>query len=583
MSRRPDPARAAQNQQTIKNLLKLESNKTCADCKRNKHPRWASWNLGIFICIRCSGIHRGMGTHISRVKSVDLDAWTDEQLQSVLKWGNSRANKYWEAKLAPGHVPSESKIENFIRTKYESKRWVMDGPMPDPSTLGNDDDTPLAVVQERAKLERSASQRASVSSQPPARRQPQPSIDFFGDDDAISPPARPSTTGPTTVARPLPPPSSVQPAAAKQTKPADSLLGLDFFGSTQSTPASRPGSAAPTPGSQAGASRPDLKQSILSLYATAPKPQPTSAQHDRTSSFGTTASGQSNVNSLTDAFSGLTFPSGTSTKPQQKSQSPSNDLFAGLTGFGGPNSHPVASRVTSPASTGRAGLFDSIASNTQSSKPATTTRTSISSNGLDFGFAQNFTSPVSQPAKPTPPAPSVSNDLFDLAAPSQPTSPPAYSQPTSSVFNLSSSTISTQPAQKAAPTTSTSNVTSMFSSSSIDPWGGNAWSTPDPAPAPPAVKPTTAAQSSITDSMRMPDTLTSRDIGAGWGVPAASTTTATTTTTTTSAATVAPEDDFGGWTSAAPVSNTTTTASSGNKPAAGGFAANDDLFSNVWE
>jgi stromal membrane-associated protein len=35
-----------------------------------------------------------MGTHISRVKSVDLDAWTDEQLQSVLKWGNSRANKF---------------------------------------------------------------------------------------------------------------------------------------------------------------------------------------------------------------------------------------------------------------------------------------------------------------------------------------------------------------------------------------------------------------------------------------------------------------------------------------------------------
>lgn len=42
---------------------------------------------------RCSGLHRGMGTHISRVKSVDLDDWKDEQAQSILKWGNARANK----------------------------------------------------------------------------------------------------------------------------------------------------------------------------------------------------------------------------------------------------------------------------------------------------------------------------------------------------------------------------------------------------------------------------------------------------------------------------------------------------------
>lgn len=67
-----------------------------------------------------------MGTHISRVKSVDLDSWTDEQTASMVKWGNTRANKYvgsakndlgecilmtsryWEAKLAPGHVPAEA-------------------------------------------------------------------------------------------------------------------------------------------------------------------------------------------------------------------------------------------------------------------------------------------------------------------------------------------------------------------------------------------------------------------------------------------------------------------------------------------
>ena len=100
MSRRPPqpgasgPDRTEANRATLKSLVKLESNKSCADCKRNKHPRWASWNLGVFVCIRCSGIHRGMGTHISRVKSVDLDSWTDEQTQSMLRWGNARANRY---------------------------------------------------------------------------------------------------------------------------------------------------------------------------------------------------------------------------------------------------------------------------------------------------------------------------------------------------------------------------------------------------------------------------------------------------------------------------------------------------------
>ncbi|KAJ7836381.1 hypothetical protein B0H14DRAFT_2794427 [Mycena olivaceomarginata] len=135
---RQDKATTDRFTRTLRELVKRPDNKLCADCKRND-PRWASWNLGVFLCIRCSGIHRGMGTHISKVKSVDLDVWTPEQMQSIQKWGNRLANLYWEAHLKAGHQPPEHKMESFIRSKYESRRWALDGPPPpDPSVLDSE-------------------------------------------------------------------------------------------------------------------------------------------------------------------------------------------------------------------------------------------------------------------------------------------------------------------------------------------------------------------------------------------------------------------------------------------------------------
>ncbi|KAI1757850.1 hypothetical protein F4782DRAFT_280 [Xylaria castorea] len=565
MSRRPpNPAaeRAAQNQQTIKSLLKLEPNKVCADCKRNKHPRWASWNLGIFICIRCSGIHRGMGTHISRVKSVDLDSWTDEQLQSVLSWGNARANKYWESKLAAGHVPSEAKIENFIRTKYELKRWAMDGPMPKPADLDveGDDEVPLSIVKEKQTIERKVSLRNPPAADTTNPRGPSQG-DLIGDSDI---PPRASTAGPPSHHQVLP---KASPAPPKTSNPKDSLFGLDFLGEAPAAPP-RPSSTTGT-GGMGGQSRPDLKQSILSLYASAPRPQPQTQQpgHASTGSFGGFGSMQSppplqspttghqhqtsTSGGFNDAFASLSFGNAASQK------SPPRDAFAGLASMSSNRSTPQ------PTNSAFSGLGDGSFFN---SKPSQTTaqhqqKPSVTSTDSFGAFSSASTS-----AKPAQPSSSGLGDLFDWSAPAQPamtgpTAPkPAPTSTSNSVFNLS--------ATPAKPTTAPS---ASITTSDADVWG-NAWGNPEPT--------LSAGLRTPADPPR-PKASAIEDFG-GWGssmggsfatqsiVPGASGGFAP-------APKVTADEEFGGWTS-----STGGTTNNGTTKPAGGFG-NDDLFSNVWE
>ncbi|KFZ46629.1 Stromal membrane-associated protein 2, partial [Antrostomus carolinensis] len=94
-------------------------------------PRWASWNIGVFICIRCAGIHRNLGVHISRVKSVNLDQWTQEQIQCMQEMGNGKANRLYEAYLPENfrrpqtdQHPFFLSVESFIRDKYEKKKYM---------------------------------------------------------------------------------------------------------------------------------------------------------------------------------------------------------------------------------------------------------------------------------------------------------------------------------------------------------------------------------------------------------------------------------------------------------------------------
>uniref|UniRef100_A0A3Q1CXX3 Arf-GAP domain-containing protein n=1 Tax=Amphiprion ocellaris TaxID=80972 RepID=A0A3Q1CXX3_AMPOC len=113
-----------QHQAILSKMLREEDNKYCADCEA-KGPRWASWNLGVFICIRCAGIHRNLGVHISRVKSVNLDQWTSEQIQSIQDMGNTKARQLYEANLPDNfrRPQTDQAVEFFIRDKYEKKKY----------------------------------------------------------------------------------------------------------------------------------------------------------------------------------------------------------------------------------------------------------------------------------------------------------------------------------------------------------------------------------------------------------------------------------------------------------------------------
>ncbi|CAL4063551.1 unnamed protein product, partial [Meganyctiphanes norvegica] len=105
----------------------VPGNLHCIDCDTS-NPEWASINLGILMCIECSGIHRNLGSHISKVRSLDLDEWLPGPLSVMMALGNETGNSIWEAHPSQGkpnpHSSREDK-EHWIRTKYEKKAFIL--------------------------------------------------------------------------------------------------------------------------------------------------------------------------------------------------------------------------------------------------------------------------------------------------------------------------------------------------------------------------------------------------------------------------------------------------------------------------
>ncbi|KAK2460822.1 hypothetical protein APHAL10511_007292 [Amanita phalloides] len=195
---------AERNQKVLLDLLTKPGNNVCADCKA-RNPRWGSHNLGIFICVSCASIHRKMGTHISKVKSVTLDSWTKEQVESMKAMGNLKSNAIHnpnETRYPPppalADPENDAELESYIRSKYQYKKFI----------------DKVALVTLKLGPTRSASRSASTPvinrkapTPPPIHNSP--FVPSVTNTPVQTSPPRPSTIAPSSArsaSQPRPPP-----------------------------------------------------------------------------------------------------------------------------------------------------------------------------------------------------------------------------------------------------------------------------------------------------------------------------------------------------------------------------------------
>ncbi|XP_074537285.1 arf-GAP with coiled-coil, ANK repeat and PH domain-containing protein 3-like isoform X2 [Halichoeres trimaculatus] len=121
--------RSVRGETILQRIQCLPGNEQCCDCGQ-ADPRWASINLGILLCIECSGIHRSLGVHCSKVRSLTLDSWEPELLKLMCELGNSVINHIYEGSYQEQGLkkplPSSSRQEKeaWIKAKYVEKKFL---------------------------------------------------------------------------------------------------------------------------------------------------------------------------------------------------------------------------------------------------------------------------------------------------------------------------------------------------------------------------------------------------------------------------------------------------------------------------
>jgi len=108
-------------------ITAVDGNQHCADCGA-PDPVWGSINIGVAVCIECSGVHRSLGAHLTKVRSFQLDVLDPGTLEILFAIGNTKANHVWEATLGPEEKPIASatrEVKNdFILSKYQNGSFL---------------------------------------------------------------------------------------------------------------------------------------------------------------------------------------------------------------------------------------------------------------------------------------------------------------------------------------------------------------------------------------------------------------------------------------------------------------------------
>lgn len=121
--------RSVRGETLLQRVQSVPGNELCCDCGQSD-PRWASINFGILLCIECSGIHRSLGVHCSKVRSLTLDSWEPELIKLMCELGNTVINHIYEGACEerglkkPGPNSSRQEKEAWIKAKYVERKFL---------------------------------------------------------------------------------------------------------------------------------------------------------------------------------------------------------------------------------------------------------------------------------------------------------------------------------------------------------------------------------------------------------------------------------------------------------------------------